>query len=164
MKYYSLFVPALICGFCIRSSDFWTSIQVSMSTRHNLSFCACKTTWWAPELPVSMCPSSHLWFLHPKQRILDQNYKSSWVPDLICGFCMQNSDFWACIQVSIGTRPHLSFCACKTAWLASELLGSMGASLHLWYLHAKQRVLEQNYMSLWVPAFTCRFVLAKQRD
>ena len=66
-----------------------------MSTRHNLSFCACKIAWWAPELPVSMCPSSHQWFLHAKQRILDQNYKSPWVPDLICGFWMQNSDFWA---------------------------------------------------------------------
>ena len=29
-----------------------------------------------------MCPSPHLWFLHAKQRILDQNYKSLWVPDL----------------------------------------------------------------------------------
>ena len=65
-----------------------------------------------------MSPSPHLWFLHAKQRLLDQNYKSlwvshltcrfvrakqrdlhqnnlsQWVPALICGFWMQNNDFW----------------------------------------------------------------------
>ena len=89
LNYLSLCVPALICGFCMQNSafwtritslhgsqtssviqnmDFWTSIQVSMGTRNNLSFCACKTAWLAPEVPVSMCPSPHLWFLHAKQR------------------------------------------------------------------------------------------------
>ena len=72
--------------FFTQNSDFWTSIQVSMGTRHNLSFCARKTAWLAPDLPVSMCPNPHLWFLNAKQRILDQNYKSPWVPDLFCGF------------------------------------------------------------------------------
>ena len=139
-----------------------------------------------------MCPSPYLWFLHAKQRLLEQNYKSLLVPDLICGLWRQNSDFWTgmtnlygsqiwsvvlcmqnivistrntslyvsqswsavlCIQksafrtriailyrsqtsplvsasktahfglekqVSIGPRPHQSFCACKTAWLAPE--------------------------------------------
>ena len=147
----------------MQNSDFWTSIQVSMSTRHNLSFCACKTAWWAPELPVSMCPSSHLWVLHAKQRILDQNYKSPWVPDLICGFCMQNIDFWTGIQVSMGTRHNLSFCACKTAWLAPELPVSMCPSPRLWFLHAKQRPQGQNCMSLWVPDLTCDFLHANQR-
>ena len=33
----------------------------------------------------------------------------------------------------MGPRPHLSFCACKTAWLASELHVSI-PSLHLWIL------------------------------
>ena len=41
------------------------------------------------------------------------------------------------LQVSMGTRPHLSFCACKTTCLASEILDSMGPSPHLWFLHAK---------------------------
>ena len=106
-----------------------------------MSFCVCKTTWWAPELPVSMCPSSHLWFLYAKQRILDQNYKSPWVPDLFCGFCMQNIDFWTSIQVSMGTRHNLSFCACKTAWLAPELLVSLGTSPHMWFCAFKPATL-----------------------
>ena len=33
-----------------------------------------------------MGPSPHLWFLHSKQRLLDQNNKCLWVPALICGF------------------------------------------------------------------------------
>ena len=64
----------------------------------------------------------------------------------------------------MGARHDLSFCACTTACLATELLVSMVPSLHLWFLHAKQRLLDKNYKSLWVPDLTCRFVHAKQRD
>ena len=62
------------------------------------------------------------------------------------------------------TRPHLLFCECKTAWLAQEWLVSMDSSLHLGFLNAKQRVLNQNHKSLWVPDLTCRLVHAKLRD
>ena len=174
-----LWVPDMICHFCMQTSDFWYSIQVSMGTRPHLSFCTCKTAWLAPEsldsmgcspnlrfcafkpatfeqklhvtmsprrhlwfsackpaylaseLSVSRGPSPHLWFLHAKQRLLDKNNKCLWVPDMICHFCMQTSDFWYSIQVSMGTRPHLSFCTCKTAWLAPESLDSMGCSPNL---------------------------------
>ena len=64
-----------------------------MGPRPHLWFFAFKTATLAPELQVSMGASLHLWFLHAKQRLLDQNYKSQWVPALLCGFCMQNSDF-----------------------------------------------------------------------
>ena len=40
------------------------------------------------------------------------------------------------LLVSMGPRPHLSFCACKTMWLAWELLVSMGPSPHLCLLYA----------------------------
>ena len=33
-----------------------------------------------------MDPSPHLWFLHVELRILEQNYKSLWVPDMTCRF------------------------------------------------------------------------------
>ena len=56
------------------------------------------------------------------------------------------------------------FLAFKTATLAPELQVFMGPNPHLWFLHAKQRLLDQNYKSLWVPDLTCLFVLAKQRD
>ena len=58
----------------------------------------------------------------------------------------------------MGPRPHLSFCACETTWLASELLVSMVPSPHLWFLHAKHRLQYQKYQSPSVPDLTCRFV------
>ena len=54
--------------------------------------------------------------------------------------------------------------ACKTAWIASESLVSMGPSTHVWFLDAKQRLLDRNNKSLCLPDTTCRFVYAKQRD
>ena len=64
----------------------------------------------------------------------------------------------------MGSRHDLSFCACTTACLPSEILVSMGPRPHLWILIANQRLLVHNFKSLWVPDLTCRFVLAKQRD
>ena len=66
------------------------------------------------------------------------------------------------LQVSMVPRPRLWFCSCKKARLASELLVTMGSNPHLCFLHAKQRLLDQNNKSLWVPDFSCRFVDAKQ--
>ena len=43
-------------------------------------FCI-QTATLAPELQVSMGPNPHLWFLQAKQSLLDQTYKSLWVPD-----------------------------------------------------------------------------------
>ena len=68
-----------------------------------------------------MSPSPHLCFLHAKQRLYDQIYKSLWVPDLTHGFF-----------------------AFKTASLAPELQVTMGLSPHLWLLHAKEQHLDQN--------------------
>ena len=56
-------------------------------------------------------------------------------------------------------RHHLSFCVCNTAWLAPELLVSMGPNPNLWVLHAKQRLLEKNYKYLCVTALTCGFCI-----
>ena len=56
-----------------------------------------------------MCPSPHLWFLHAKQRILDQNFKSLWVPALISGFCMPNSEFWPRIASLYGSQTSPAF-------------------------------------------------------
>ena len=61
----------------------------------------------------------------------------------------------------MGARHDLSFCACTTACLASELPVSMSPLPHLWILNAKQRLLVQNYNSLWVTDLTCHFVHAK---
>ena len=40
----------------------------------------------------------------------------------------------------------------------------MGSSPHVWFLDAKQRLMDRNNKSLGVPDITCRFVHEKQRD
>ena len=100
-----------------------------MSPRHNLSFCACKTAWFAPECQVYMCSSLHLcFFFHAKQRLYDQTYKSvgSQTSSVVLskhncvistrlkrlyGFqpspvvlCKQNSDFWTRITNLYGSQ------------------------------------------------------------
>ena len=163
--------------FACKAAPFGSELQVSMGPSHHLWFCAFKT---ATELLVSMDPSPHLVILHAKRRLLDQNYKSLWVPALIWGFFLQNrafstriaslygsqpsSEVFACktptfgseLQVSMGPSHHLWFCALKTA---TELLVSMDPSPHLGILHAKRRLLDQNYKSLWVPALIWGFCL-----
>ena len=168
-------------------------LQVSVSTRQDLSFCACKTTWLASEILVSMGPSPHLWILHCKTAAFSiritkslwvpdrslvafcaskiavtlghQNYKSPRVPDLTNGFLHSKQRLLASeLLVSMGPKHYLTFCAFKTAWLAPEKLVSMGPSPHLWFLHAKQQVLDLNSKSLCVPDHTCRFVHAKHSE
>ena len=75
---------SVVFGF--KTATFWAELQVSMSPRHDLSFCGCKTACLASEKLVSMGPSPHVWFLDSKQRLLDQNNKSPRVPDITCRF------------------------------------------------------------------------------
>ena len=129
------------CGFCIQNSDFWTRIT---------SLCGSQTS------PVIFCmqnsvPSIRSTSLHGSQpsRVVFECKTATYGPEK---------------QISMCPRYHVSFCACNPAWLAPELLVSMGPSPFLWLLHAKQRFLEQNYKSVWDPDLTCRFVHANQRD
>ena len=64
----------------------------------------------------------------------------------------------------MGSSPQLWFCACKTATLGLELQVSVGPRCNLWFLRAKQRLLDQNNKSLWVPDMTCHFVHVQQHD
>ena len=178
--------PSCVVFGCNRAT-FGQEKQVSMSPRHNLSLCACKIAWLAPELLVSMDPSPHLWFLHAKQRLwtrITNLYGSQTSPVVLCMqysvistriTCLYGSQtlsmvfgcttatFGAELQVSMVPRHDLSVCGFKTAWLASEELVSMGPSLHVWFLDAKQRLLDQNNKSLRVPDKSCRFMHGKQQ-
>ena len=108
-----------------------------MAPRHHLSFCACETAWLSPELLVSLGYSPNL-----------------------CFFFMQNSDFWTRITSLYGSQTSPVIFCMQSACLASESLVSMGPRPHLWFWHAKQRLLDLNYNSLWVPDLTCDFVHA----
>ena len=72
--------------FACKTATLGTELQVSLVPRPHLWFLTFKTAALAPELQVSMGLSPHLWFLHEKQRLLDQNYKSLWLPDLTSRF------------------------------------------------------------------------------
>ena len=140
--------------FACKTATFGAELQVSVGPRPHLSFCTCKTAWWDSG---SIGPSPYLCFLHAKQRLLEQNYKSLWVPDLMCGFWMQSSNLWTGItrlyesqtepvvlclqnsviapecQVYIGSSSHLCFFSCKTTTLWPDLQVCMGPRPHLWF-------------------------------
>ena len=79
------------------------------------------------------------------------------------------------LQVSMVLRPHLSFCACITAWLAPDLRVPMGPSPHLWFCAFKTATLapqlqgsifplhhqHQNNKSVLVPALIGGFCMQK---
>ena len=134
------FQPSSVVFECT-TARFEPELQVSMGPRSHLSFGACKTAWYSIRIT--------------------RFYGSQ--PSSVVFGCKTES-FGPKLQVSMGPRPLLSFCAFKTAWLPPELLVCMGSRPHLWLLHAKQRLLDQNCKSLWIPDLTCRFVYAKQRD
>ena len=141
--------------FCLQNIVISTRIASLYGSQPSSVVFASKTASFGPELHVSMGPRPHLWFLHAKQRLLDLNYISLWVPGLICGFCMQNSVFWTritclygsqaspvvlCMKNSVistrilvpmGPSPRLWFCACISATLGPELHVSVGPRPHL---------------------------------
>ena len=158
--------PSPHLWFCAcKTATLGLELQVSAGEETPPVVSACKTATSGQESLVSMGPSPHLWFLHAKQRVLDQNYNSLWIPDLTFRFVHAKTEWfppeW---QVSKSPRQNLSFCAWKTATLAHELLVSIGPNPYLWFLHSKQRLLDSNNKSLRVPDITCRFVHAIQRD
>ena len=172
--------------FGCKRATLGQELHVSVGPRPQLSFCACKTAWLAAELLVYMGPSRHLWFLHAKQRLLDQNYKSLWVLDLTWRFvhakqrlwtritslyafkvsslflCIENSAFRTKIACLYGsqTSPVILFMQNRVPSIG--ITSPYGSCPHLWFLHAKQRLLDPNNKSLWVPDLTCRFVQGKQ--
>ena len=79
--------------------------------------------------------------------------------------CIQNIDFITRITSLYGSQTSpVIFCLQNSEPVVSELLVSMGPSPHVWFLDAKQRLMDRNNQSLWDPDITCRFVNAKQRD
>ena len=112
-----LWNPTLICGFCIQNSDFWTRIT-------NL--------WRSQTSPVGLCM---------QYSVINTRITSLYGSQpLSVVFGCKRATSGAELQVSMGPRYDLSFCAGKTSWLASEILASMGPSLHVWFLDAKQRL------------------------
>ena len=185
----SLWVPALTCGFLIQNSDFWsriTSLYGSqtwlfvlymydsvISTRitrlygfqpSSVVLCLQNSDLMTTIVCVYGSQTSPVIFCMPKSvpsikiTSLYGSHPSSVV------FACKTTTFGPEKQVSMCPRYHLQFCASNAVWLAPELHISIGPSPSLWFLHSKQRLLEQNYKSVWDPDLTCRFVHANLRD
>ena len=76
--------PSPHLWFCaFTTATLWQELIVSMGHWLHLSFCTCKTAWLVSEILISIGPR---WFLHAKQLLLDQNYKSQSVPGFACWF------------------------------------------------------------------------------
>ena len=126
--------------FACLTAALGPELQDSMGPWPHLLFFVFKEATLAPELQVSMGPSPHLWFLHAKQ------------------------DFWIWIINLYGSQTSP-----MVLWMQNSVISKRNTSLHGSHtssevFQAKQRLLDQNYKSLWVPDLTCRFVHAKQRD
>ena len=147
------------CGFGCKTAWFAPEWQDYIATSHHLWFCACKTAPLGLELQVSVGQRPHLCFF-----MQNSDFKTRLTS--VLGFqpspvvlSMQSSDFSTWIASLYGSQPSSVVFACKTATLGLELQVSVGPRPHLWFLHAKQRLLEQNYNYLCVTALICGFCI-----
>ena len=176
---------ALICGFCMQISDFSTRISSLYRSQTSTMVLAFKTSWLAPELLVSMGPIPHLsflhakqrlldqnfksllspdltyGFLHAKQRLLDQNYKSIWVPDLTYGFLQAHNVISIRITSLYGSQPSSVIFAFKTATFGSEFQVSMGPRAHLWFFAFKTATLAPEFQISMGPSLHLWFCECK---
>ena len=65
----SLWVPALMCGFCMQYSVISTRISSLYGSQLSSVAFASKTAPFLPELQVCMGPRPHLRFLEAKERL-----------------------------------------------------------------------------------------------
>ena len=78
--------------------------------------------------------------------------------------CIENSDFRTNIACLDGSRTLLVIFCMQNRVPSFRNTSPYGSCPHLWFLDAKQRLLDRHNKSLCVPYITCRFVQAKQRD
>ena len=111
--------------FAFTTPTLWPELIVSMGPRPHLSFCNQNSDFWIRIASLYGSQPSSVVLFQSKQRLLDQNYKSLWVPDHICYFCMKAETLGPELQVSIGPRPHLWF-----FWIQNSDFSTRFASLY----------------------------------
>ena len=156
-----------LCGFqpsrvvlCMQINDFSTWITSLYWSQPSCVVFGCKTATFGLELQGSVGQRPHPLFCMQNfdfwTRITSLYGSQTW-PVILC---MYNSVLNIRITSLYGSQPSSVVFAFKTAWLASELLVSMGPRPHDWFLDAKQRLSDRNKKSLWVPNITFCFVHA----
>ena len=145
-------VPALICGFCKQKRDFRTRITSLYGSQtspmvfciQNRDFSTGIASLYRSQ-PLSAVLSFKTGTFAPKLQV-------SIGPSPYLLHFWKNCDFWI--------KPLSAVFSFKTGTFARELQISIGPSPYLPFLHPKQRLLDQNYKSLWVPDFACWFLNA----
>ena len=125
---------------------------------------ACQTAALGPEWQESMGPWPHLWFFVFKEATLEPELQVSIGPSPHLWLFHAKQDFWIWIINLYGSQTSP-----MVLWMQISVISNRNTSLHgsqtsSEVFQAKQRLLDQNYKSLWVPDLTCHFVHAKQRD
>ena len=157
-----------ICGFwrpIMQNSVLSTRITSLYGSQTSPVVLCMQTACLASELLVSMlsqpssvvfaCKTADFW-----TRITSlYGYKTSPVV-----LCMHNSAWLAPeLQVSMGSSPHLWFCALKTATLELKLHVSMGPRPHLWFCACKTAWFSTRITSLYGSQPSSVVLDAKQR-
>ena len=152
----------------MRSSDFWIGIKSLYGSQTSPVDLWMQNSVLRSRITLVSCSQSFICgFVHSKQHLISIRITSLyWVPALICGFCMQNSDFSTritslygsltspivfCIQNSdfstrivrlYGSQPSSEVYACKTTTFGSELqslYGSQTSPVELWMQNSALR-------------------------
>ena len=134
-----------LCFFSpLKTATLGPDLQVCIGPRPHLWFCTCKTATLGLELQVSVGPNPTCDFCMQNSDFwsrITSLYESQTWPVVLCiyksllsiritslygsqhssvAFACKTAPFGPELQVSVCTRPHLSFCACKSAWLAPD--------------------------------------------
>ena len=143
--------------FGCKTATFGSEKRVSMSPRHNLSFCACKTAWFAPEWQaymgssphlclfscktatvgpdwqVCMGPRPHLWLWVHNSVISTRIKRLYWFQPSPVVLCMQSNEFSTWKTSLYWSQPSSEVIASKPAIFGPKLHVSMGPRTHLWF-------------------------------
>ena len=148
--------------FCIHNSVFSTRIASLYGSQpssvvlciHNIDIMTIfKSLYGSQTSPVVLCMQYSV--ISPRITSLQGSQTSPVV------LCKQNNVISIRITSLYVSQPSFVAFVCKTATLGRELRVSNGPSPHLWFLHAKRRLLDQNWKSLWVPDLTYFFLHSK---
>ena len=80
------FQPLSVFISSCKTVTFGPVLQVCMGPSPHVWFCAFKSATLALELQGSVVRIPHLLFLHANFRLMNQDNKSLWVPDMTCHF------------------------------------------------------------------------------
>ena len=119
-----------------------------MGPRIHQSFCACKTALLAPELLVSLGPSTHLLFLDAKQVFWSRITNLYGSQTSLVVLCMQNIVISIRIISFFGSQQSSVVFGCKTAPFGQEITSLHGSQTSPFVLCMQNSVISTSFTSL----------------